>query len=408
MTLVDIVLAVVKILIMVGFFVNMAALGIWADRRQSAMVQDRVGPNRAVVSLPSTIVRAIVLLPPCILGAFAWAPAIPFFHGPYDSLPRIAGEVLTITTQLTVLVSWFSLLVLTAKVRSSGAINKFEQLFAGIDPRSVFYAGVAAHAVAFAIANVVPAEAVVTVARVTSGLLGTVFFASGLYAASRIPEGSIDLRLAGLLHSAADAVKLILKEDFVPKNADRLLHALAPMIALFPALVTMAVLPFGRTLCLQGNAARRSSGATSAASRRRWAASMVCRGHEVKLQIADLNVGILYIFALASTGVIGAAIAGWASDNKYALLGGLRAASQMVSYEVTMGLSLVGLFLVYGSLRLGNMVEWQGENAWGSSCSPSPSSSSSRRSPPRRSASRSISPRARARSSPATSSSTRA
>jgi NADH-quinone oxidoreductase subunit H len=91
----------------------------------------------------------------------------------------------------------------------------------------------------------------------------------------------------------------------------------------------------------------------------------VCKGHTISLQIADLNVGILYIFAMGGTGVIGAAIAGWASDNKFSLLGGLRAASQMVSYEVAMGLSLIGIFMIYGSVRLGDMVQWQSNNAWG-------------------------------------------
>ena len=91
----------------------------------------------------------------------------------------------------------------------------------------------------------------------------------------------------------------------------------------------------------------------------------VCEGHAVRMQIADLNVGILYVFAIASTGVIGAAIAGWASDNKFSLLGGLRAASQMISYEVAMGLSLMGLLLTYSTLRFGKMVDWQNDNAWG-------------------------------------------
>src|SRR5581483_827643 len=79
----------------------------------------------------------------------------------------------------------------------------------------------------------------------------------------------------------------------------------------------------------------------------------VCHAHHIGFEIADLNVGILYLFAMGGTGVVGAALAGWASDNKFSLLGGLRAASQMVSYEVAMGLSLVGLFIVYGSVRLG-------------------------------------------------------
>jgi NADH-quinone oxidoreductase subunit H len=83
------------------------------------------------------------------------------------------------------------------------------------------------------------------------------------------------------------------------------------------------------------------------------------------MQVVDLNVGILYLFAISSTGVIGAAIAGWASDNKFSLLGGLRAASQMVSYEVAMGLSLMGLLLIYSSVRLGPMAEWQNAYAWG-------------------------------------------
>jgi NADH-quinone oxidoreductase subunit H len=362
--LVDVVLALVKILIMVGFFLNMAAVGIWADRRQSAMVQDRVGPNRAVISLPSAIVRAIVLLPPSLLGAFAWAPVFPFLSA-HRSMAQLAGEVFTITTQLAILVAWFSLLVLTGTVRRSGAINKLEEMFVDVDPRSVFYAGVAAHAVGFAITSMVPAQALVTAASVSCGVLGSVFFLAGLYTASRVPEGMIDIRAAGLLHSLADAVKLVLKEDFVPKNADKLLHALAPMIALFPALVTMAVLPFGQTLCLQGDPTKPLQWSDLGHIAPVMGRDLVCRGHAVKLQIADLNVGILYIFALASTGVIGAAVAGWASDNKYSLLGGLRAASQMVSYEVAMGLSLVGLFVIYGSVRLGNMVEWQGENAWG-------------------------------------------
>jgi NADH-quinone oxidoreductase subunit H len=363
-SIVDVVLAVVKIAIMVGFFVNMAAVGIWADRRQSAMVQDRVGPNRAVIALPSNIVRLIVLLPPVVLGAMAWAPVVPMLSA-YSSIRPIANEVLNLTTQLAILVTWFSLLVLTASVRKSGPLNGFEARFERLDPRSMFYAGVAAHAIGFAATSLVPAPVVLTAARATSGLLGTVLFATGLYTASRVPDGPIEIRAAGLLHSLADAVKLILKEDFVPKNADRALHAVAPMIALFPALVTMAVLPFGQTLCLQGNPSAALTWSDLGHIAPAMGRDLVCRGHAVKLQIADLNVGILYIFALASTGVIGAAVAGWASDNKYALLGGLRAASQMVSYEVAMGLSLVGLFVIYGSVRLGDMVMWQGENTWG-------------------------------------------
>ena len=365
---VEIFLAIVKIAIMVGFFINMAAVGIWADRRQSAMVQDRVGPNRAVFTLPSNLVRVIVLLPPTILGAFAVAPAValvvPQLQG-YSLRPAASFDILTLTTQLTILVSWMSLLLLSAVARSSGAWNGVESFFARFDPRSIFYAGVVAHALGLAATNLVPVDAVATVAPITCALLGLALFISGIYTASRVPDGPVEIRLAGLVHSAADALKLIWKEDFVPKNADKLLHSLAPMIALFPAFVTMAVLPFGTRLCVQGDPAQPLAWRDLLHVAPGVGRDMVCRGHEIPLQIADLNVGILYMFALTSTGVIGAALAGWASDNKFSLLGGLRAASQMVSYEVAMGLSLVGLFIIYGSVRLAPMVDWQGENAWG-------------------------------------------
>jgi NADH-quinone oxidoreductase subunit H len=85
----------------------------------------------------------------------------------------------------------------------------------------------------------------------------------------------------------------------------------------------------------------------------------------VPLQVATLNIGLLYFFALAGTGIVGAALAGWASNNKYSLLGGLRAASQMVSYEVAMGLTLIGALMIYGTLRLDRIVVWQAEHTWG-------------------------------------------
>jgi NADH-quinone oxidoreductase subunit H len=204
------------------------------------------------------------------------------------------------------------------------------------------------------------------VARVVGGLLGATLAVAGLYASTRVPAGTISVRLAGTLHALADSVKMIFKEDFVPKNADRLLHGLAPVISVFPALVVMAVTPFGNFLCFQdGNKNGTFDFSDLAHVAPVIARDGVCEGFGVPLQIADLNVGILYLFGMSSTGVIGAAIAGWASDNKYSLLGGLRAASQMVSYEVAMGLSLMGLLLIYGSVRLGPMVEWQNGNAWG-------------------------------------------
>jgi len=226
MSNVTLIASIVKILIMVGFVVTLAAIMTWADRRQSAMIQDRMGPNRADVTL-------------------------------------------------------------------------FGRRF----------------------------------------------------------------RLAGLLHIIADAIKSFFKEDFVPPHGDKLLHALAPVMALFPPLIALAVVPFTDTLCLES--IRHAP----------WAATVprygLCAVGAPKVlppisgQIADLNVGMLYIFAVSGISVVGATIAGWASDDKFSLLGGLRAASQLVSYEVAMGLSLVGCFMTYGSLRPDEMARWQGEHVWG-------------------------------------------
>src|SRR5262249_21734626 len=156
---------------------------------------------------------------------------------------RNAFEVLTYSTQLAILVGWLGLAILAGTVRRAGARSAIERSLADVDPRNVFFAGVALHALGFAATSALPADLVVTAARGTSVVLAAVLFVSGIYTASRVPDGAIPVRLAGLVHSVADVLKLIMKEDFVPRNADRLLHSLAPMIALFPAFVTMAVLP---------------------------------------------------------------------------------------------------------------------------------------------------------------------
>ena len=367
MTSVELFLAVVKILIVILFLLNTAAVATWADRRQSAMVQDRVGPNRARITLPSLVVRLIVLLPPSILGGIALLPLLRGVR------PEMAAQTLPISAQLAVLVAWFSLLVLCGSVRRDEPLNGAEAALAKLEPRTIFYGGVAAHAIAFVALNAVPESSVVLGAKIAGAVLAALLFLSGIYTASRVPDGPINFRFAGLLHAAADAMKMIWKEDFIPPKGDKLLHSLAPMLALFPALVTFAVIPFGETLCFASDPTRPFNPANPPpfewADLGRIAHIMGreggCRGHLVNLQVADLNVGLLYIFAMAGTGVIGAALAGWASDNKFSLLGGLRAASQMVSYEVAMGISLIGVLMTYGSVRLQPMVEWQSENAWG-------------------------------------------
>lgn len=130
----------------------------------------------------------------------------------------------------------------------------------------------------------------------------------------------------GLLHPIADAIKVLFKEDFIPSGADKFFHTIAPFISLVPAIVTFAVIPFGGQYNLFG--------------------------HNVNLVIADLDVGILFIFAFASLSAYGVVLGGWSSNNNWSLLGGLRASAQMLSYEVAMGLTVIGVVMVYGSLKL--------------------------------------------------------
>jgi NADH-quinone oxidoreductase subunit H len=157
----------------------------------------------------------------------------------------------------------------------------------------------------------------------------------------------------GLLHPLADALKFMWKEDFIPPKADKVLHALAPIISVVPTIAAFAVIPFGDTIYLSHLSEVLPSSP---------------EGTGIPWQVASLNIGILYVFAVQGTGVVGAALAGYASDNKYSLLGGLRAAGQMVSYEVTLGLSLVGCIMLYNTLLIDDMVRWQvdrGILGWG-------------------------------------------
>jgi NADH-quinone oxidoreductase subunit H len=144
----------------------------------------------------------------------------------------------------------------------------------------------------------------------------------------------------GLVNTlVADPLKFLTKEDFIPPRGDKFLHTLAPCMALFPALVTFAVIPFGDVL--------------------------VIGERVINLQVANLNIGILYIFAMASLGVYGIVIGAWASNNKFSLLGGIRGSAQMISYEVAMGLSVIGVLMVYGTLELQEIARAQGELLWG-------------------------------------------
>src|SRR5258705_12983595 len=139
----------------------------------------------------------------------------------------------------------------------------------------------------------------------------------------------------GLVNTlVADPIKFLLKEDVVPGGTARVLHFLAPILSLVPVLVTFGVIPFGDVLDVGGRV--------------------------VNLQAADLNVGILYVLAMVSLGVYGVVLAGWASNNRWSLLGGIRGSAQMISYEIAMGLSLIGIILTFGTLDLQEIARAQG------------------------------------------------
>ena len=141
-------------------------------------------------------------------------------------------------------------------------------------------------------------------------------------------------RLIGLFHPIADALKLITKEDFVPDGGSRFLHHLAPFLTLFFALLAFAAIPFGPTVTILGV--------------------------EGPLQAVDLDIGLIFILAVLSLAVYGVTLGGWVSRSQYALLGGLRASAQMISYEIALGASVLGVVMIHGTLNLSRIVEGQG------------------------------------------------
>src|SRR5438477_3778588 len=147
------------------------------------------------------------------------------------------------------------------------------------------------------------------------------------------------LRVLGLFHPLADTLKMLTKEDFRPAHADRLLFVLAPFVSVFFALVALASMPFGDTLRIGDRV--------------------------IPLQAVTLNVGILYVFAMLSLGVYGVMMAGWSSANNFAIMGGQRAAALMITAEVAIGASIIGVIMVYGSLNLMEIVRGQGALLWG-------------------------------------------
>src|SRR5437660_4738695 len=143
----------------------------------------------------------------------------------------------------------------------------------------------------------------------------------------------------GLLQPLADVIKLITKEDLLPPYVNKFFYLLAPFLAVTMALLSISVIPFG--------------------------SQVEIFGRTISLQLADLDVGVLFVLAVSSMGVYGVALAGWSSNNKYSLLGGLRSSAQLISYELSLGLSLIGVLIVSGSFSLRQIVDAQAGHFWG-------------------------------------------
>jgi NADH-quinone oxidoreductase subunit H len=175
-----------------------------------------------------------------------------------------------------------------------------------------------------------------------AGLLGFVLglMNYAVYAERRVSAlmqdrlGPNRVGFAGLLQPIADAGKFLLKEQFTPGHVNKFYYFLAPCLAMIPAVITIAVVPFGSSL------------------------------FGVPMVIADINVGILFVFAIASLGVYGIVLAGWASNSKYPFLGGVRSSSQMISYELSLALAVVPIFMLVGNLRLTSVVRYQIDHGW--------------------------------------------
>lgn len=147
-----------------------------------------------------------------------------------------------------------------------------------------------------------------------------------------------DIPLSGLLQPLADGLKNLLKEDLVPEHVRKFFFTIAPALTAVPAFLTLCVIPFGSEITIFGET--------------------------IKLVIADIDAGPLFIFAIASLSVYGITFAGWASNNKYSFLGGVRSCAQMISYEIALGLSIIPVLMVFGQLNLSNIVQYQADNGW--------------------------------------------
>lgn len=352
-----------------AFFIAMFGLNVgviltWVDRRMRGMIQDSVGPNRAAIPMPGPVAAGLAF-GPAALGAVA-VVALWFQLGQDGESHEGWGMIFT---QAAVFILWVFSAVMARVVAARGPQNALEEQFEGIgSPRAIAVTGLLLHValIALAVASIGTSfEQKFTDLSFSGGMTLLVFamlLSAGYVAASVAKEKTFRLTLGGLLHPAADGLKTAFKSDFEPKNGDKLLYNIAPWISYFPALTLAAVIPFGPALCFgKTPEGKLDFGAFEGLE----AVGGACETGRFSLQVADLNVGILFFFAMAGTGIVGAAVAGWASDNKFSLLGGMRAASQMVSYEVTLGLTVIGALMLYGTVRIDEMILWQAENTWG-------------------------------------------
>ena len=166
-----------------------------------------------------------------------------------------------------------------------------------------------------------------------TGFAYVTFFERRALARMQVRIGPNRAGPSGWLQPVADGIKLIFKEELIPSQANKVVFILAPIITVFPALVILAVIP--------------------------WGANITVFGRQIPLYLTDLNVGVLYLVAIASISVYGIVLAGWSSNNKYAMMGGLRSSAQMISYELALGLALIGPILIAGTMSLKGIVEAQ-------------------------------------------------
>ncbi|MEE9465104.1 MAG: complex I subunit 1 family protein, partial [Candidatus Neomarinimicrobiota bacterium] len=151
-------------------------------------------------------------------------------------------------------------------------------------------------------------------------------------------QGPNRVGFGGILQPVADGIKSFMKEDIIPDRANKPIYMLAPVLVMVPALMTFAVIPFGAPLEIGGRV--------------------------ILLQVANINIGLLYILALTSVGVYGIVLAGWSTGSKFPLMGGLRSSAQLISYELAMGLAIIGVIMISGGLTFNTIIAHQQETGW--------------------------------------------